>query len=189
MLGVLNAGNNTIFYDGLNFNKHRLDIIKQIGAIVETPSLYEHLTCMEQLVYLNHFYKQPLKRVDEILEIVGISDSQNTKIKHCSTGMKQRLAIGIALFHHPTMLILDEPFNGLDPEGIFDLRNLLQTEHQKGTTIFISGHIISELEKICTHIAILNDCKLAYCKDSVEPKLEQVYMNVILQKKNDHENR
>ncbi|MDR1112597.1 MAG: ATP-binding cassette domain-containing protein [Bacteroidales bacterium] len=178
MLGLLPSNAGTIYYHGLDFDKHRIALLQCIGTLVETPSLYAHLSCWEQLQYLNFYFRQPLSRIDEILTLVGLANEEQTKIKHCSTGMKQRLAIAVALFNHPDILILDEPLNGLDPSGIYDMRNLFRQLQQSGITILLSSHIISEVEKICTHVAILEQGEIRYCKD-VDMDLEQMYLNIV----------
>ncbi|MDR1878536.1 MAG: ATP-binding cassette domain-containing protein [Bacteroidales bacterium] len=162
LLGLLPVPKQTVFYDHKDFATNRITTLQTIGNLIETPSLYEHLTCFEQLNYMNCFYKMGGKRIDEVLEITGMSSQRNKKIKHCSTGMKQRLAIGMALFHNPEILILDEPMNGLDPNGIHDMRALLLRLHDLGVTILFSSHILSEIEKNCTHVAILNEGKICY---------------------------
>jgi ABC-2 type transport system ATP-binding protein len=97
-----------------------------------------------------------------VLELIGLKKESNKKVKHYSTGMKQRLGIGMAIFHNPDFLVLDEPFNGLDPEGIFDMRNLLLNLKDEGKTIFFSSHILGEIEKLCTHIGILHKGNLLF---------------------------
>jgi ABC-2 type transport system ATP-binding protein len=179
MLGLLPSNVATIYYHNLDFNKYRIALLQRIGALVETPSLYAHFSCWEQMQYLNFYFRQPLSYISEILDLVGLSNAKQIKIKHCSTGMKQRLAIAVALLNYPDILILDEPLNGLDPAGIYDIRNLLRQLQQSGITILLSSHIISEIEKVCTHVAILEQGKIRYYKDGVDLNLEQIYLNIV----------
>lgn len=165
LLGLLPAEKDKIFYAGNEFSKNRIAVLESIGNLIETPSLYKNLTCEEQLRYVDYFYKKGQKRIDEILEIIGLSSERKTKVKYCSTGMKQRLAIGVALFHNPDILILDEPMNGLDPNGIYDVREILLSLHRMGKTILFSSHILSEVEKTCSHIGILDKGNLLYQGD------------------------
>jgi ABC-2 type transport system ATP-binding protein len=162
LLGLLDASEGNIFYGKAEFRKNRIKLLQTIGNIIEMPALYNHLTCYEQLQYMDYYYKKGKKKINEVLNIVGLSLQQNKKIKHCSTGMKQRLAIGIALYQDPDILILDEPVNGLDPIGIHDIRNIFFELHRMKKTILFSTHILSEVEKICTHIGILDKGKLLY---------------------------
>jgi len=162
LLGLLPLNKQKIVYNDKEFLSHRTDILRKIGCMVETPSLYAHFTCYEQLQYTDIFFKMGKKRIEEILQLVGLYNDRHKKIKHCSTGMKQRLAIGTALFHNPEILILDEPTNGLDPAAIYDIRKILCDLHAQEKTIFISSHILSEIEKTCTHVGIIDKGKLLY---------------------------
>jgi ABC-2 type transport system ATP-binding protein len=193
LLGKNGAGKTTLFkilsglfpnqyenirYFGNSLKNNRLTIFQNMGVMIEKPSLYRHFTCEEQLLYLNIIFQQPKIRIQEILQIVGLEQEKNTRIKHCSTGMLQRLYIGTAIFHNPEILILDEPFNGLDPQGIYDLRNLLLSLNKEGKTILISSHIIDEIEKICTDVAILEDGNLLYPQNFNYTNLETLYLTL-----------
>lgn len=185
-LGLLPSRRGSIFYNGKEFHDHRTELLSRIGNLVENPSLYDHLTCAEQLQYLDYIYKKGGRRIDETLEMVGLLKDKNKKIKHLSTGMKQRLGIGMAIFHDPEIIILDEPINGLDPYGVHDVRELILKLHREGKTIFLSSHILSEMEKICTHIGIIDRGRLLFQGEMSELRqraqnsdLETVYMNII----------
>lgn len=186
LLGLLPCKIGSVFYNGLEFQEHRIELLGRIGSLVENPCLYNHLTCAEQLNYLDFIYKKGNQRIDEILEMVGLTKEKNKKIKQLSTGMKQRLGIGMAIFHNPEIIILDEPINGLDPYGVHDVRELILQLHREGKTIFVSSHILSEMEKICTHIGIVDSGCLLFqgemselCKKAQGSDLETVYMNII----------
>ncbi len=143
------------------FNKplftHRIEILKNIGSLIESPSIYTHLTATENLCVWQKLYQCPMHRIRAVLELVGLSAVGNKKAGKFSLGMKQRLAIAVALLHEPKLLILDEPTNGLDPNGILEMRILLQKLNAElGITILISSHILSEIEKLVTHIGIIH---------------------------------
>ena len=130
----------------------------RISAIVETPTIYMNLTAKENLI--EHYKTIGLPsydNIDELLSLVGLSNTQNKKVKYFSLGMKQRLAIAISLASNPDFLILDEPINGLDPEGIIEIRELiLNLNKHKGITILISSHYLDELSKIATHYGFID---------------------------------
>ncbi len=166
LLGLLPSNPDTIFFNGKNFAKESVKTHYSIGSLVESPALYAHLTAFEQLKYVDYFFKKGKQRILEVLDWVGLQNDKNKKINHFSTGMKQRLALAVALFHDPEMLILDEPINGLDPNGIYEIRELLlRINKQQNRTILFSSHILSEVEKICTHIGILDHGKLLFQGD------------------------
>jgi ABC-2 type transport system ATP-binding protein len=125
--------------------------------MIESPSIYGHLTAIENLRILQKVYGCPVQRIEEVLELVGLARTGSKKAHQFSLGMKQRLSIAIALLHSPPLLILDEPTNGLDPNGILEIRELLQNLNQNhGITILISSHLLSEIEKLATHVGIIN---------------------------------
>ena len=130
----------------------------RVGAIVEIPSFYPYLTAAENLEYYRRQRGIPGQAcVGQVLEQVGLQGAGKKKFKHFSLGMKQRLGLGLALMNHPDLLLLDEPINGLDPEGIVEFRNLLlDLNRQRETTILISSHILSELSNVATHFGFLD---------------------------------
>ena len=130
----------------------------RIGAMVEIPSFYPYLTAAENLEYYRRQRGIPGPGcVEQVLEQVGLQDAGKKKFKQFSLGMKQRLGLGLALMNHPDVLLLDEPINGLDPEGIVEFRNLLlDLNRQRETTILISSHILSELSNVATHFGFLD---------------------------------
>jgi ABC-2 type transport system ATP-binding protein len=131
--------------------------------MIESPSIYSHLTARENLNLLQKVYRCPMPRIDEVLELVGLSHTGKKKAGQFSLGMKQRLAIAIALLAEPQLLILDEPTNGLDPKGIIEIRKLLKSlNRDRGITILISSHLLSEIERLVTHIGIINKGKLVF---------------------------
>ena len=132
---------------------------KRIGTLIENPGVYANMTARENLeVIRKNFGITEKQAVDDMLEFVGLSDTNKKKVKNFSMGMKQRLGIAISLFCNPDFLILDEPINGLDPEGIKEIRELLlKLNREKGITILISSHILGELSKIATHYGIIRE--------------------------------
>lgn len=157
ILGLLKKQQGEISIFGKPFEKERISILKRVGSLIESPSLYGHLTATENLQVLQKVYQCPKERIAEVLTLVGLSDTGKKKAARFSLGMKQRLSIAIALLNDPSLLILDEPTNGLDPNGIIEMRELLRKLNQeKKLTILISSHLLSEIEKLVTHVGIIN---------------------------------
>ncbi len=131
-------------------------VFHRIGALVESPTLYHHLSGEDNLKYIATIRQVSFDKIDAILETVDLLHAKKTKVKRYSLGMKQRLAIAMAMIHEPELLLLDEPVNGLDPTGMMEIRELLvKINQEKGTTIFISSHLLGEIEKMCTHVGII----------------------------------
>jgi lantibiotic transport system ATP-binding protein len=163
LLGLLKKqqGNITLF--GKDIQQHRLDILRRLGTLIEQPSLYLHLTGKENLQIFRLTYQCSKSRIDEVLQLVRLQQAANKKVKAYSLGMKQRLAIAIALLHDPEILILDEPTNGLDPNGIIETRELIKELNRKqGKTILVSSHLLGEVEKMATHVGIIHKGKLLF---------------------------
>ena len=163
LTSMLLAGQDNIFLFGESLKNNQPQIFKNIGTLIETPSLYLHLTAFENLKVIAILRNIGNKRIDDVLSIVGLSRAVNRKVKEFSLGMKQRLGIAMALLPDPKLLILDEPANGLDPQGIIEIRRLLiQLNQEFGKTIFVSSHLLAEIEKTCTHIGIIHQGILRY---------------------------
>lgn len=170
LLGLLKKQSGTVALFGELFNgKTRLKSLDKVGALIENPSLYEHLNAVDNLkIAANYRQNIPEGRIDEVLEIVRLSHAKKKKVKAYSLGMKQRLGLAISLLSNPELIILDEPTNGLDPKGIIEMRMLIKELNEKfGTTIFISSHLLSEIEKTCTHVGIIRDGKMLF-QDTVK---------------------
>ncbi len=156
--------------------------IKNIGGIIENPILYKDYSGLENLKYFASLYpKITLEKINSVVELVGLTDRINDKVKTYSLGMKQRLGIAQALLHDPKLLILDEPTNGLDPNGVLEMRKFLKMlAHSKGISILISSHILAEMQLICDTIGIMNNGKIIDLKtvdqmthgDKAEQKIE-----------------
>jgi lantibiotic transport system ATP-binding protein len=163
LLGLLRNQQGEIFLFGKPFSSNRIEILKKIGSMIETPSLYGHLTARENLELLRNIYGSPKQRIDHVLQLTGLHDTRSKKTGQFSLGMKQRLGIAIALLHEPSLLILDEPTNGLDPNGIIEIRELLRKLNTElGITVLISSHILPEIEKLVTHLGIINRGRLIF---------------------------
>ncbi len=172
LLGLLRTDGGKIEIFGKEFSKNRISILQQVGALIEQPSLYGHLTGRENLEILRKTYGCDRKRIDQVLEMVSLTSAQRKKAKNYSFGMKQRLAIGLALLNDPALLILDEPTNGLDPGGIIETRELIRDLNaQHGKTIIVSSHLLSEVEKMATHAGIIHKGRLLF-----QGSLEQLHL-------------
>lgn len=162
LLGLFEIPVQTVFIEGKDIRKERIEILKNIGAMVETPSLYDHLSANDNLEITRRLLDVEKSRINEVLLITNLQNV-NKKVKAYSMGMKQRLSLALALLSKPKILILDEPTNGLDPYGIKEVRELLlQLNKDFGITIFLSSHILSEIEKLVTHIGIINKGTLIF---------------------------
>ena len=163
LLGLLNNQKGDIEIFGEHLHANRINILKKIGSLVETPSLYGHLTAKENLEVYREVYGASKARIAEVLNIVGLEDTGKKTTKKFSLGMKQRLAIALALLPNPELLILDEPANGLDPAGIIELRELIKTLNKThGMTVMISSHLLGEVEKMVSHVGIIFKGKIIF---------------------------
>ncbi|CAA7385727.1 MULTISPECIES: ABC transporter ATP-binding protein [Chryseobacterium] len=138
------------------------DTLKKIGAIIEQPNFYPYLSAETNLKIVAEIKGTPYPRIDEVLETVGLLERKKDTFKTYSLGMKQRLAIASALLNNPEVLILDEPTNGLDPEGIIQIREIINNIAQQGITIIIASHLLDEIEKICSHVIVLKEGNSIY---------------------------
>jgi len=163
ILGLLTRQQGDISLWGQSFEKDRKGLLRRVGAFIETPSLYGHLSAMDNLLVWQKIYRCPPGNIGRALSLVGLTDTGSKKVRQFSFGMKQRLGIAVALLHRPAFLILDEPTNGLDPHGIIDIRELLKTlNREQGITILVSSHLLSEVEKLATHTGIIHHGSMVY---------------------------
>jgi len=157
LTGMLENDKDNIFIRGKSLKKNLPGIFEGIGSLIETPSLYLHLNARDNLRVITRLRKMDESKVDEVLQIVGLFNDRKRKVKEYSLGMKQRLGVAMALLPDPSLLILDEPANGLDPAGIIEIREMLKRlNREHGKTIFVSSHLLSEVEKTCTHVCIIH---------------------------------
>lgn len=163
LLGLLKIRQGEVLLFNKPLHKQRLQSLSRIGSMIETPSIYSHLTASENLAIYRVLYQCSGKRIGEVLSLVGLSATGNKKTGQFSLGMKQRLGLAIALLHEPDLLILDEPTNGLDPNGIIEIRELLKKlNEEQGISIIISSHLLSEIEKLVTHVGIISKGKMVF---------------------------
>ena len=147
------------------------DALKKVGAIIERPNFYPYMTAKENLELVCKIKGTSLSKVDEKLELVGILERKKDKFRTYSIGMKQRLAIASALLNDPEILILDEPTNGLDPQGIRQIRDIIRIIASQGTTILLASHLLDEVEKVCSHVVVLRKGEMLY-QGSVHDMIE-----------------
>jgi ABC-2 type transport system ATP-binding protein len=157
LLNLLKPDAGEIRVFGQDIKNHRIEILSQIGSLIEQPAIYQHLTGKENLLNRALLLGVSSQRVDDMLALVQLTNAANKKAGQYSLGMKQRLGIALAMLADPKLLILDEPTNGLDPNGIIEIRELLKklvADH--GKTVFISSHLLAEIERMATHVGIIN---------------------------------
>jgi len=162
ILGLLKPqeGEIQIFGQGLKGNRKQL--MHNIGSLIEEPSLYGHLSAYDNLKIACRYLKLPFSTIDPILDLVKLKDNAHKASKKYSTGMKKRLGLGLALLRDPDLLILDEPTTGLDPVGIKEFREILSALQQKGKTIMLSSHLLSEIEKVANQVGIIKKGELVF---------------------------
>lgn len=160
-LGLISPTSGSVEILGKNVASQRAAILPRVGALIETPALYLYLSGRNNLQAIGSALGGVSeKRLDAVLELVGLLGRQKDKVRTYSLGMKQRLGVAMALLQEPDVLILDEPTNGMDPAGIVEMRDLVHRLANEGKTIFISSHLLAEVQQICTRVAIINQGKL-----------------------------
>ena len=177
--GLSRPTSGKILFEGHPWSRKDL---KNIGALIETPPIYENLTAWENLKVRALMLGVSEERMQEVLEIVNLTDTGRKRAGAFSMGMKQRLGIALALLGNPKLLILDEPTNGLDPLGIQELRHLIRSFPEKGITVIISSHILSEIQMTADHIGIISHGRLAYERSvSTDENLEELFMKIAVE--------
>ena len=180
ILGLLKRQQGSITVFGRPFESNRVAILKKIGSLVETPSLYAHLTGYENLSVLRKVYQCQKENIHTALDVVGLSHTGGKKAGQFSLGMKQRLSIAMALLNDPSLLILDEPTNGLDPNGMIEIRELLrQLNKNTGVTIIISSHLLAEIEKLVIDVGIIHKGRIMFQGSLQELKMKQQQLQSI----------
>jgi len=160
VLNVVNKSSGDFKWFGGNVSTH--EALKKVGAIIERPNFYPYMTAAQNLKLVCKIKGVPYSKINEKLEVVGLQDRKDHKFSSYSLGMKQRLAIASALLNDPEILILDEPTNGLDPQGIHQIRQIIKDIAANGTTILLASHLLDEVEKVCTHVVVLRKGEKLY---------------------------
>lgn len=168
ILGLMRLSYGEVKINGYDIKKDFVKAIEKVGAIVENPDLYMYLSGYDNLQITANYYKGISKeRINEVIKIIGLEEKINDKVSTYSLGMKQRLAIGEAIINNPELLILDEPTNGLDIEGIVEMRNLIKDLSEQGIAILISSHNLTEIDNLCNRIIAIKNGKII-TNDSIE---------------------
>jgi len=160
VLNVVNKTSGEYCWFGGTMQTH--EALKKVGAIIERPNFYPYMTAKENLELVCKIKNIDYSKVQEKLEIVGLIERKDSKFNTFSLGMKQRLAIASALLNDPEILILDEPTNGLDPQGIHQIRDIIKLIASQGTTILLASHLLDEVEKVCSHVLVLRKGEILY---------------------------
>lgn len=168
ILGLMKLSAGHVKINGYDIEKNFVKAIEKVGAIVENPDLYMYLSGYDNLKITANYYKNITKsRINEVIKIIGLEKQIKDKVSTYSLGMKQRLAIGEAIINQPELLILDEPTNGLDVEGIIEMRNLIKILSQQGIAILISSHNLTEIDNLCNRIIAIKNGKII-ANDTIE---------------------
>ncbi len=163
ILDLIHPTAGKVYLFGEPFDRSAWQRLAKVGTLVESPSLYAHLTGRENLEVLRRLLDLPKANIDRVLHLVGLEGAGNKLVRQYSLGMQQRLALALALLNEPTLLILDEPTNGLDPSGIQEIRTLIRDMPKTtGTSVFLSSHLLSEVELMATHVGIIQQGELLY---------------------------
>ena len=163
LLGLLQPVRGSIRLHGQTLDRRHRQALAQVGALVESPALYPHLSGRHNLEVTRRLLAVPVARLDEVLTITDLREAAGRKVRDYSLGMRQRLAIALALLGQPKLLILDEPGNGLDPAGILDMRAMLRRlVGDRGISVFVSSHQLSEVEQIASHVGVLHEGRLRF---------------------------
>lgn len=192
LLGLTAPTTGRFLIDGKQFPDNRLEILREIGSFIEQPSFYPNLTGRENLDLIRRILGLPKQTVEDVLELVGLSEFGERLAKKYSLGMKQRLGLATALIGQPPILILDEPTNGLDPSGIHEIRGLIKSLPKRyNCTVLISSHMLSEIELIADDIGILNHGRLLFegrmdelCENALQSgvaadHLEEMFLSMV----------
>ena len=186
MTGLLKPDSGDVFIDGYSITERYEDAMRGVGCIIENVFMFKNLTALENLMLCARFYKNVDEaRMTEVLDLVKMTAFKNEKIKGFSLGMRQRMGIAMALLSRPDVLILDEPLNGLDVEGMVDIRNILKRlSKEEKTTVFISSHLIHDVELTCDRVGVLLEGRLCDVSDVSEvvknfSSLENYYLSEV----------
>lgn len=173
LVGLISPNEGEIMVCGKSILSEKEQALKNVGAVVENPELYKYLSGRENLMQIARIRKVSKEEVEELIELVGLKDRINDKVRKYSLGMKQRLGLAAALIGNPKLLILDEPTNGLDPSGIIDFRDVVKkAAKERGMAVFISSHILSEVQNLCDRVAFINNGVIKSIEDIHDNTME-----------------
>lgn len=182
ILRLIDSDDGEIKVNGLDNRKQFEQAMECIGAIVENPDMYKYMSGIDNLKLHARIRNIDEKRINEVLEMVGLKDRAKDKVGKYSLGMKQRLGLALTLLHNPKVLILDEPTNGLDPAGIKQLRDILKKiSHEENVAVFVSSHILTEMQQMCDRVAVLDNGKIVKIEQitsSEEEKIETIELRL-----------
>ena len=182
ILRLIDSDDGEIKVNGLDNRKQFEQAMECIGAIVENPDMYKYMSGIDNLKLHARIRNIDEKRINEVLEMVGLKDRAKDKVGKYSLGMKQRLGLALTLLHNPKVLILDEPTNGLDPAGIKKLRDILKKiSHEENVAVFVSSHILTEMQQMCDRVAVLDNGKIVKIEqitNSEEEKIETIELRL-----------
>jgi lantibiotic transport system ATP-binding protein len=162
LLGLIRPDAGVLRLFGHPLGEDRLELLRRTGSMVESPSLYPHLSGWENLELVRRLTGGKSAEIQRVLAVVDMESAAHRLVREYSMGMRQRLGLAVALFGQPDLLILDEPTNGLDPAGIHEIRELICSLPDKGITVFLSSHLLSEVEQMATHIGIIHAGRLIF---------------------------
>ena len=183
LVGLISPNEGEIVVCGKSVLSEKEQALKNVGAVVENPELYKYLSGRENLMQIARIRKVSKEEVEELIDLVGLKDRIDDKVRKYSLGMKQRLGLAAALIGDPKLLILDEPTNGLDPSGIIDFRDVVKkASRERGMAVFISSHILSEVQNLCDRVAFINNGVIKSVEDihdnSMETELDSLTLVV-----------
>lgn len=183
LVGLISPNEGEIVVCGKSVLSEKEQALKNVGAVVENPELYKYLSGRENLMQIARIRKVSKEEVEELIDLVGLKDRIDDKVRKYSLGMKQRLGLATALIGNPKLLILDEPTNGLDPSGIIDFRDVVKkVARERGMAVFISSHILSEVQNLCDRVAFINNGVIKSVEDihdnSMETELDSLTLVV-----------
>jgi len=183
IVGLIRMSEGEVYVNGVSVRRNFEEAMSRVGAIVENPEMYKYLTGYQNLVHYARMHKGVTKqRIDEVVELVGLKNRIHEKVKRYSLGMRQRLGVAQAILHKPSVLILDEPTNGLDPAGIRELRDYLRNlAENEGIAVVVSSHLLSEMELMCDRVAIIQAGKLIDVRSLKEMKSQTTAHNVFFE--------
>ncbi|MEG2669873.1 MAG: ABC transporter ATP-binding protein [Oscillospiraceae bacterium] len=187
--GMCVADSGEVKIRGKAIDENHEEAMENVGALIEMPALYEYMTAYQNLKMMSRFYKNVDDvRIDYIMKLLNIERYRNDKVGRFSLGMKQRLGLAMALISEPEIVVLDEPANGLDIEGIIHVREIITQMAKKGVTFLVSSHIASELEKTCNKVAVIHEGEMLSFDTMEEalkfsPTLEDYFLNIVKEKR------